>query len=752
MDVQKLESQSSYVDSSLDSKCLESLNDLQHLDGLDVQSRDSLSTPNLLDSKYRESQTRGSLDSNPSESQHSFHTLSHYAYIGKGNKAYRFLNTLQADILVLTTPGLDVLHIKRQAGVKHYCHIVHSLSPMTYRVFGVDYFHSVLVANAVQRDFVRQIESAHNLKPKHIAITGSTYLDELYKIYSQMLNTQAEHKQDSHNILDSQESPSKKAHSFYNQNQISDSKPHLALASECSEQTQYLESSQDLEHSNTAQQTQALKHSKLTQDSHLSQNPNLDSQSLEPTHNLALASHPSPRILVSPSWGKESLLSKYALKLLLPLAQSGLSLLIRPHPQSSISPSEASNLAYLKDALKAYKNVSWDSNVSNVPAFMYSDLMISDFSSVIFDYVCLQGKPVITIEDEMDLSGYDMADIPRDQIWTFKALKSIGKRIHPSEFNNLKEIILQIYKEYRGSQAKSKEKLDSGLDTEGDSTLESQNLDSKSSCVDPTSESKFKSETGLDSLTQTSHKQNLDSLIADSQNLDSYSSHHTSDSLAHNLSSIQKLLWQYPHNAGLQSALELLKIERELLQNALKPQARLVARYTELEGMIQSAQAKRSDLDTQSILDSQTQAKSESQSSLDSKVQSVSDAKPQSKSQTQASHKQKQESLTESFSFLRGRGLNVRERIVGLRQRCEVAPSPLNILHPDDASKVLPHRDNLIAKKSCLFAEENPESQSSYVDSGLDSQSISESKSPPEHQTPGTHSSIDQSTHCISNH
>ena len=80
---------------------------------------------------------------------------------------------------MLTTPGLDVLHIKRNRGVAHYCHIVHSLSPMTYRVFGVDYFDSVLVANEVQEDFIRDIKSAHNVKRKHIAITGSTYLDEL---------------------------------------------------------------------------------------------------------------------------------------------------------------------------------------------------------------------------------------------------------------------------------------------------------------------------------------------------------------------------------------------------------------------------------------------------------------------------------------------------------------------------------------------------------------------------------------------
>lgn len=429
---------------------------LDLLNDLDSQNRVSQSSYDDLDSLHHQHSSSQSLYSSssqthsdslpsstdsyhlnfyPSSSLHRPHTQSRFAYIGKGNKAYSFLNTLRADILVLTTPGLDVLHIKRQAGVKHYCHIVHSLSPMTYRVFGVDYFHSVLVANAVQRDFVRQIESAHCLKPKHIAITGSTYLDELYKIHSQF-------------------------------------------------------------------QT----------------NPSITSS--------------SPRILISPSWGKESLLSKYGLELLLPLAQSGFTLLIRPHPQSSISPSESKNLSYLKQALKEYQNVSWDTNTSNVYAFMHSDLMISDFSSVIFDYVCLQSKPVITIEDEMDLSGYDMADIPRDQIWTFQALKSIGRRLHPDEFKDIKDIILQIFQSYR---------------------------------------------TGLDSQTQSE-------LNFNSQN--------DLDSLTHTLSSLQKLLWQYPHNAGLQSALELLKIERELIERALKPQARLVARYRELEGMINTAKIK----------------------------------------------------------------------------------------------------------------------------------------------------------------
>lgn len=337
-----------------------------------------------------------------------------FHFIGEGNKAYNVLNSLRADILVLTTPGLDVLHIKRNRGVSHYCHIVHSLSPMTYRVFGVDYFDSVLVANEAQRDFVRDIESAHQVKAKHIAITGSTYLDDLY-------NTR------------------------------------LALPQEAQEKT--------------------------------NENLHKDSTSL-------------PTILVSPSWGKESLLSKYGLELLLPLAQSGFSLIIRPHPQSFISPKEEAHIKDLQNALSSFANVSWDRDTPNVYAFAKADMMISDFSSVIFDFVCLEGKPVLTIDNEMDLSGYDMADIPRENIWTFKALDKIGSRIKNTDFPHIKAIC----------------------------------------------EKTLKNRAQVDE--------------------------------------IKAFLWQYPHQAGRVSALEILKIERALIETRLKPQALSIARLRELDKMI----------------------------------------------------------------------------------------------------------------------------------------------------------------------
>ena len=66
-------------------------------------------------------------------------------YIGKGNKAFARLNMLEADICLMTTPGLDVYQLKRSKKVKHYSHILHALDDATsYRLFGLDYFDSVL--------------------------------------------------------------------------------------------------------------------------------------------------------------------------------------------------------------------------------------------------------------------------------------------------------------------------------------------------------------------------------------------------------------------------------------------------------------------------------------------------------------------------------------------------------------------------------------------------------------------------------
>ena len=99
-------------------------------------------------------------------------------HIGQGNRAFAVLNMLEADICVLTTPGLDVLQIQRSPGVKHYAHLVHSITDMAfYKIYAFDYYDSVLCAGPHQLRSLRHLESLRGTAPKLLMESGCPYMD-----------------------------------------------------------------------------------------------------------------------------------------------------------------------------------------------------------------------------------------------------------------------------------------------------------------------------------------------------------------------------------------------------------------------------------------------------------------------------------------------------------------------------------------------------------------------------------------------
>ncbi|MBQ6810939.1 MAG: CDP-glycerol glycerophosphotransferase family protein [Firmicutes bacterium] len=101
-------------------------------------------------------------------------------FIGKDNKAFAKLNFLKASILLSTTPGLDVYQWKRSRDVDHYIHIPHAASDITlYRMFGIDYYDSILLSGQYQVDDIRRLEEMRNLEEKELTIIGIPYLDEM---------------------------------------------------------------------------------------------------------------------------------------------------------------------------------------------------------------------------------------------------------------------------------------------------------------------------------------------------------------------------------------------------------------------------------------------------------------------------------------------------------------------------------------------------------------------------------------------
>ena len=147
----------------------------------------------------------------------------------------------------------------------------------------------------------------------------------------------------------------------------------------------------------------------------------------------------TPTILVAPSWGREALLSKYGMKLLTPLLETSYPVIIRPHPQSFVS--EKAMLDSIKSQTTHFANLKWDTHIDNIHAFAESSLIIGDFSGVLFDYLALFNKPIITMEFHFNIIGYDLEDTSHKTPWVESALKEISESIAEKDFGNIKRVI-----------------------------------------------------------------------------------------------------------------------------------------------------------------------------------------------------------------------------------------------------------------------------------------------------------------------
>jgi hypothetical protein len=97
-----------------------------------------------------------------------------------GNKAFVYLTLLEADVCVMTTPGLDVLQIKRSKGVKHYSYLIHAPTDMaTYKQYSFDYFDSLLISGDHQDKSIRKLEELRGTPRKLISKTGCLYYDDM---------------------------------------------------------------------------------------------------------------------------------------------------------------------------------------------------------------------------------------------------------------------------------------------------------------------------------------------------------------------------------------------------------------------------------------------------------------------------------------------------------------------------------------------------------------------------------------------
>ena len=102
------------------------------------------------------------------------------SYIGSSRFSVISLNFLKAKILVMTTPQINVMHLKRSNTVDFYVHIVHApIDVFKYNPYAFDFFDCIMCSGQHQIDHLRLIEKVRNLPSKKLLKTGLIYFDEL---------------------------------------------------------------------------------------------------------------------------------------------------------------------------------------------------------------------------------------------------------------------------------------------------------------------------------------------------------------------------------------------------------------------------------------------------------------------------------------------------------------------------------------------------------------------------------------------
>lgn len=260
-------------------------------------------------------------------------------FIGKDNKAFAKLNFLKAYIVISTTPGLDVYQWKRSKEVDCYVHVLHAASEVTlYRMFGIDYYDTILLSGEYQVRDIRNLERMRDLSEKELVKVGIPYMDKM---------------------------------------------------------------------------AERLLEKKITKEQQRT-------------------------VLLAPSWGKSGILSVYGGKIIEELLKTGYHIIIRPHPQSFKSEKEL--MDKLIEEFPESNRLEWNRENDNFEVLRRSDILITDFSGVIFDFTLVYDKPIVYTNPQLDLSVYDAwwLDTP---LWTMGALPRLGRELREENISDLKQII-----------------------------------------------------------------------------------------------------------------------------------------------------------------------------------------------------------------------------------------------------------------------------------------------------------------------
>ncbi len=165
--------------------------------------------------------------------------------------------------------------------------------------------------------------------------------------------------------------------------------------------------------------------------------PLIDSM-IEEYESLEHPENEKPQIMIAPSWQPENIIELCAEKLLDELSKCDYKIILRPHPQQVRH--EPERFEQLKEKYSSFDNIEIQTDFSVTNSVMESDILITDWSDISWEFAFVTKRPVVYIDTPMKIMNTDYEQINIDPI--NRSLRPlIGKVVALDDLDSISEII-----------------------------------------------------------------------------------------------------------------------------------------------------------------------------------------------------------------------------------------------------------------------------------------------------------------------
>ncbi len=134
-----------------------------------------------------------------------------------------------------------------------------------------------------------------------------------------------------------------------------------------------------------------------------------DQEWASPHHGVA-----NKTVLIAPSWGRNNIVESMGMQLVSRLREAGFGVTLRPHLGILRNNSDA--VAAIRERFKSDKGFTFEGPSEKSASFFYSDVMISDYSGVAFEYAFVMERPVVFVEVPVKVFNKDYSSVGIDPI------------------------------------------------------------------------------------------------------------------------------------------------------------------------------------------------------------------------------------------------------------------------------------------------------------------------------------------------